>query len=101
MDTAHSLTYHVPFPPQGKNEQAFRQFSQAWNYVELAESVINDHSYVASAMVGISSASRLVVDLSDLVYLAEPEQLGSLLLWRTARQGVQAEEAAAAQNKWM
>ncbi|XP_043206110.1 tetratricopeptide repeat protein 29-like isoform X1 [Amphibalanus amphitrite] len=85
----------------GKNDQAFRQFSQAWNYVELAESVINDHSYVASAMVGISSASRLVVDFSDLVYRAEPEQLQSLLLWRAARQGVQAEEAPAAQNKWM
>ena len=69
--------------------------------MELAESVINDHSYVASAMVGISSASRLVVDFSDLVYRAEPEQLNCLLLWRAARQGVQAEETPAAQNKWM
>ena len=62
--------------------------------MELAENVISDHSYVASAMVGISSARRLLADFGELVYRAEPEELDSLLLWRSGREGVRAEQTS-------
>ncbi|XP_037087817.1 uncharacterized protein LOC119108347 [Pollicipes pollicipes] len=83
----------------GKNDLAFRQFMQAYQYVELSENVINDHSYVASAMVGISSASRLLADFNELVYVWGDEELERVLAWKTAREGMHVEERAG--SKWI